>query len=64
MLSWALILSGLLASLAADRGTRPLTFGFVAMGVLAFTGWKRGYGWILAGWMGFIIGKFGGMYST
>ncbi|HPJ71835.1 MAG TPA: glycosyltransferase family 39 protein, partial [bacterium] len=63
-MSWVLLLSGFLASLAADRGTRPLTFGFVAMGVLAFTHWKVGYQWILAAWMGFIIGQFGGMYST
>ncbi len=64
VLGWALILSGFLMSLAADRGTRPLTFGFALMGALAFVNWRPIYGWILALWMCFIIGVFGGKYST
>ena len=64
MLGWALILAAFLASRAADRGTRPLTFGFALMGALAFVNWKASFQWILAVWMGFIIGLFGGKYST
>jgi len=64
MLGWSLILSGFIMSLAADRGTRPLTFGFALMGALAFVNWRPIYGWLLALWMCFIIGEFGGKYST
>lgn len=63
MLGWALILAAFLASRAADRGTRPLTFGFALMGALAFVNWKTSFQWILVAWMGFIIGLFGGKYS-
>ncbi|MFH1039220.1 MAG: hypothetical protein V1789_11200 [PVC group bacterium] len=64
VLGWALILSGFLMSLAADRGTRPLTFGFALMGALAFVNWRAVYGGVLALWMCFIIGVFGDKYST
>ena len=64
VLGWALLLSGFLMSLSADRGTRPLTFGFALMGALAFVNWRTVYSWIPAAWMCFIIGIFGGKYST
>ncbi|MEA1929169.1 MAG: hypothetical protein U9N73_13265, partial [Candidatus Auribacterota bacterium] len=64
MLGLALIMVAFLASRTADRGTRPLTFGFALMGALAFVNWKSIYGWLLALWMCFIIGEFGGKYST
>lgn len=64
MLGFALIMVAFLASRTADRGTRPLTFGFALMGALAFVNWRPIYGWLLALWMCFIIGEFGGKYST
>ncbi len=64
MLGLVLLMTGYLASRTADRGTRPLSFGFALMGALAFVNWKPAYGWILAGWMTYIIGEFGGRYST
>ena len=64
MLGFALIMVAFLASRTADRGTRPLTFGFALMGALAFVNWRSSYGWLLALWMCFIIGEFGGKYST
>lgn len=64
MLGLVLLMTGYLASRTADRGTRPLSFGFALMGALAFINWKPAYGWILAAWMTYIIGEFGGRYST
>ncbi len=64
MLGLVLLMTGYLASRTADRGTRPLSFGFALMGALAFINWKPIYGWILAAWMTYIIGEFGGRYST
>ncbi len=64
MLGLVLLMTGYLASRTADRGTRPLSFGFALMGALAFINWKPAYGWILAAWMTYIIGEFGGKYST
>ncbi len=64
MLGLVLLMTGYLASRTADRGTRPLSFGFALMGALAFVNWKPAYGWILAAWMTYIIGEFGGRYST
>ncbi|MDP8235330.1 MAG: hypothetical protein P9M08_03000 [Candidatus Erginobacter occultus] len=64
MLGLLFLMTGYLASRTADRGTRPLSFGFALMGALAFINWKPAYGWILAAWMTYIIGEFGGRYST
>lgn len=64
MLGLLLMMTGYLASRTADRGTRPLSFGFALMGALAFINWKPAYGWVLAAWMTYIIGEFGGKYST
>jgi len=64
MLGLILLMTGYLASRTADRGTRPLSFGFALMGALAFINWKPVYGWVLAAWMTYIIGEFGGRYST
>lgn len=64
MLGLALLMVAFLASRTADRGTRPLSFGFALMGALAFVNWRSAYSWILAVWMCFIIGLFGGKYST
>lgn len=64
MLGLILIMVAFLASRTADRGTRPLTFGFALMGALAFVNWRSIYTWVLALWMCFIIGEFGGKYST
>ncbi len=64
MLGLVLLMTGYLASRTADRGTRPLSFGFALMGALAFINWRPAYGWILAAWMTYIIGEFGGRYST
>ncbi len=64
MLGLVLLMTGYLASRTADRGTRPLSFGFALMGALAFINWRPAYGWILAAWMTYIIGEFGGKYST
>lgn len=64
MLGLLLLMTGYLASRTADRGTRPLSFGFALMGALAFINWKPAYGWVLAAWMTYIIGEFGGKYST
>lgn len=64
MLGLLLLMTGYLASRTADRGTRPLSFGFALMGALAFINWRPAFGWVLAAWMTFIIGEFGGRYST
>lgn len=64
MLGLLLLMAAILASRAADRGTRPLTFPLALLGALAFVNWKSSYNWILALFMGFIIGQFGGKYST
>lgn len=64
MLGLILLMTGYMASRTADRGTRPLSFGVALMGALAFVNWKPAYGWVLAAWMTYIIGEFGGRYST
>ena len=63
MLGWGLVIAGVLASCAADRGTRPLSFGVALMGALAFVNWRVSYNWVMAACMGFAVGYFGGYYS-
>ncbi len=58
-----LLAFGFLAALAADRGTRPLTFGFALMGAVVFTNWDNRFDFVFPAWMGLIIGVLGGRYS-
>lgn len=62
MLGWGLVVAGLLASCAADRGIRPLSFGAALAGALALTNWRGIYGWTLAAAVGCIVGFLGGTY--
>ena len=58
-----LLIFGFLGALAADRGTRPLTFGFALMGAVVFTNWENWFDFAFPAWMGLVIGVLGVNYT-
>jgi hypothetical protein len=64
VLAWGMVLSGFLAALAADRGTRPLSLGVAWAATLVLVNWSVAFDWAVAAALAFVTGYFGGRYST